>query len=457
MRQIVLSILSLLIGMMFLMLGSGALATVIGLRMAEASWSSWVIGLVGASYYLGVVTGTGFAHRLIATVGHIRAFAAFGSIFSAAALFHGLYGDALFWAALRFFSGVCVTGLYMCVESWLNEKSDNTVRGQVFALYQAVVYLAMGLGQFVINVPDEAGFVLYIVASALLSLSIVPIALTQVSAPTPPPNIRYRLRDLFNISPLGMMTSLVAGALMGAVFSLGPVFAQQIGLSTFQVSVFMGAIIIGGFLLQYPIGRLSDIFDRRRIIAVFSGLAVVVSAIIIPGQGYAPWVLFALVGVFGGITFVLYPLAVSYTNDYLDPADMVPASAGLLIAFGIGATVGPLIGAGTMDVVGPEGLFLFSAAAAAFMTAFAIYRMTQRAAIPAEDQADFQATTSTSYMAVELDPRAEFDLTGDVPESKDSDDVEEEVYDDTALSTVTGGPQPLDDAHEGANSPIGNK
>ncbi len=455
MRQTLLSVLSLLVSMAFLMMGSGALATVIGLRMAEANWSSLAIGVVSAAFYLGLLTGTGFAQRLIAGAGHIRAFAAFASMFSATALFHGLHTDAYFWFALRFVSGVCLTGLFMCVESWLNERSENAIRGQVFALYQAVVSLALGMGQFLINVPDETGFVIYVIASAVLSLAVIPIALTRVQAPPPPPNVRYRLRDIYGISPLGMIISFAAGALLGAIFGLGPVFSQKIGLTTGETSILMGAVSIGGLALQYPIGKLSDLFDRRRIILVCAVITAFVCLALIPGEDFPRLALYVLTGIFGGLIFIFYPLAVSYTNDYLEASDMVPASAGLLMAYGLGATLGPLTASGMMEATGPSGLFLFCAVVSGGMAGFALYRMTQRSALPAGEQADFQSVTTTTYMAAELDPRSEWDLTGEVDEDGavipriDEDDQ----VDDTALLSVTGGITAEDlDPAEGSSS-----
>lgn len=404
---------SLLTGVAFLMVGAGGLSTILAFRMGEAGLTSTVVGVVTSMYFVGLVLGTSFCHRLITTVGHIRTFAALGSLMSAATLAHALTLDPWLWGGLRFIVGFTTVGMYMCTESWLNEKSSNEIRGQVFSLYQVVLYLAQGVGQFMINIPDQHGMVLYIMTSILMSLAIVPVAMTRVSAPELPKPVRFRLGRLWNISPTGMTGSLAAGTAMGAFYGLGALFAQQAGLETNQTAQFMGAVILGGLVLQWPIGKLSDMMDRRLVIIGVSIATAVVCIAIMDKDVHNGSGLMILGALFGGLSFTLYPLAVAYMNDYVEPDDLVPASGGLMIAYGIGAALGPVAGALLMDAMGARGLFVFICGVVVLLTGFIAWRITQRPSLPVDEQGDYQAMQRTSPVVYEMYPESGDDSDND--------------------------------------------
>ncbi len=421
MRQTMIYFSALLTAMAFLLMGTGALGTLLGLRMALAGYPSWIAGLVMSAYFLGLILGTFTGHRMIAGVGHIRTFAALASALSAATLAHPFLIAAVPWAALRFLEGFCLAGLFMCTESWLNERASNEMRGTIFALYQITVYLAQGVGQLLLNISDEGGFGLFVITSILVSVAVVPVALTRVSAPTPPVVARFGFRRLYGISPLGMAGSFASGLLLGAFYGLGPYFAQQVGMDVAGTTQFMGLVIVGGLALQWPLGRFSDRFDRRTVICALSILIAVISGAIALLTGSELLRLLLLAPVFGGVVFTLYPLSVSHANDFIDPGDLVPMSAGLLIAYGIGAMFGPVGAAGIMEQTGPGGLFWFCALVGLLIAGFSAWRMRMRPAIPTEDQGNFQAMPRTTPMVAELDPRgepdqAEFDFQAAVPE-----------------------------------------
>lgn len=405
MRQALGSVSALLLGVGFLMLGSGALSTVLSLRMGHADYASWVVGLVMSSYFVGIIAGTLAGHHLISGVGHIRAFTAFATMMSAATLAHAFLLDPWVWGFLRLIVGFSAVGVFMCTESWLNERADNRIRGQVFALYQIVLYLSQGLGQFLINLPDATGFGLFALTSILMSVGIVPVAITRVPAPPLPEPRRFRFRELWAVSPTGMTASLATGVLIGAFYGVGPLYAQATGLDTRATSEFMGAVIIGGLALQYPLGRLSDIVDRRKVIAGVCLLLAVVCAVLFGWSAATGVWLFVLGAGFGGLAFALYPLGVAYTNDRLDPSELVPAAGGLLMAYGIGAIFGPMCGALAMDWLGAGGLFAFCGTVAGLTLGIVGWRMTTREAMPVEEQGDFAAVPRTSPLATELDPR----------------------------------------------------
>lgn len=400
---------SLLTAIAFLMIGAGGLSTIIAFRMGVADYPSVVVGGVTSMFYVGVVLGTGYCHKLISEIGHIRAFAGLGSLMSAATLAHALTPDPWVWGTLRFVVGFATVGMFMCTESWLNEKSSNEIRGQVFSLYQVVLYLGQGAGQFLINIPDQFGSVLFILTSILMSLAILPVAMTRVSAPELPKPVRFRLGRLWGISPTGMTTSFASGAIMGAFYGLGALFAQRAGLNTAATSQFMGVVIIGGLILQWPIGKLSDSFDRRRVMVGVSIATALVCYALMGKDVSNGYGLLALGALFGGLSFTLYPLAVAYANDYVEPDDRVPAAGGLMMAYGIGAAMGPSLGSLAMDAFGAGGLFAFIGFLAVMLTGFVMWRMTQRQSLPNFEQGDYQAMQRTSQIVYEMYPESSID------------------------------------------------
>ena len=269
------------------------------------------------------------------------------------------------------------------------------------------IYLAQGGGQFLLNLEGDSQFTLFIIASILFSLALVPVAITRVQAPAPIKPSRLRLKELYGVSPLGISGAFACGIMLGGFYGLAPLFAHQTGLGFDGAARFMAAAIVGGLALQWPMGRLSDRFDRR---TVFGGLALVVAVISVaflalPDGGEAP--LLVLVAVFGGAIFTLYPLCVAHTNDHIASADLVRASGGLLVTYGIGAAIGPLAAAGLISLIGPFGLFAFTGAVALAIAAYTFWRMSQRPAPPAEQQGPFHPVPRTTPASSELDPRAE--------------------------------------------------
>lgn len=416
MRAIVPAVGALLAAVALLMVGNGTLRSLISLRMAESDTNPIIIGVVAAAFFAGLTAGSLLAYKLILRVGHIRAFAAFSAVLSALCLVHGLAYDSLLWMVLRFCAGYSVAGLFMCIESWFNSQADNANRGSILGLYTMVLYSAEGGGQLLLNLQDD-GPMLFMLLSMLITLGLVPVALTRTSPPTLPDVKSFSFRRLYEISPLGFLGAFFAGLVSGAFHGLAPVFGGQTGLSVAEISTMLFAAIVGGVLLQWPLGRLSDRFDRRRVIVALSaGLIVASLAMAITTIGQ-PIFLMIVALAYGGIAFSLYPLCVAHTNDHMDSRDLVSASGGLILAFSVGATIGPFLASILMTLFGPVGLFLFSAATGVAATAFGVFRMFARPPVPADAQAPFQAVPQTTPVAGPLDPRGEedqlaLDLTG---------------------------------------------
>ena len=408
MQQSILGVSPLLMGMALLMVGNGSLPTILAVRLAGAGEPTWLIGFVMAQYYVGIVLGTLYGHKLIFTVGHIRAFATFGSTMSAVTLLHAFIVDPWAWAIFRFLVGACAVGMFMCVESWLSERSDNTNRGQVFSLYVIVIYLFQGIGQFLIQLPDATGFTIYMVVSVLMSLAIIPVAVTRVPAPVLPESSHFDFARLWRISPTGMIVSLISGVILGAFYGIGPVFAQLSGLDRADIAFFMSAVILGGLVLQWPLGKFSDGRDRRDCIFAVNILLVGVSLMLAISVVGGMWFI-VLATIFGALSCSLYPLSVAYTNDYLGPEDLVPAAGGLVMAHGIGAIAGPQLASLTIELIGPPGLFVFCAFVAAGTAGLIYWRIRWRDGPSLEDQVEFQVMPRTSPVASVFDPRGEYD------------------------------------------------
>jgi MFS family permease len=407
MLKILKAVAALLLGIGTMNLGNSLLGISLPLRMNAANYSTLTTGVIMAAYFGGLLVGSIYGKRLIGAVGHIRAFAGLAAVMAAVTLAHPLLFGAISWAILRFFSGFCIAGLFAALESWLNERCDNQTRGQVLGIYMIVNYVAIVLGQLMVNLWDLKGMEGFMVASLLVSLSLVPVVMSRIEAPDLSDLKPLSLRQLYAASPLAPVGSCVAGTAMGAYFGVGPVMASQLGFNVFQVSVFMGSVIIGGLISQWPMGRISDRFDRRTVLLVVLTLAFLVSIAGIAARTFAnPFPPLMMVGVLLGATMTtIYPICVAQAFDYLNRDKYVAASSGLLLSYAIGSTAGPVLGALVMGVMGPHGFFAYIAACMAIFAAFVLYRMMVRTALPADKQEHVVSLPRMSPVASELDPR----------------------------------------------------
>ncbi len=403
------TVFSLLLGAGLMALGIGLLGLLLPIRMALEDVGPQVAGYVMSAYYAGFVGGSFMAQRIIGRVGHIRAFAAFAATLTAAIMVHALVFDVPLWGLMRAAVGFCMAGLYAVIESWLNVRSPNELRGRVLSMYTLTIYISSGIGQLAINLDDTAGLELFCLGALLTSLSLVPVVMTRVAGPELGNIKTMSLAGLYHASPLGTAVTAGAGLLSGSLYALGAVYGTQIGLSVFENSIFMGAPIIGGFLLQWPIGRLSDKFDRRTVL--FGVLLATVAAAVLMGAfsfAQGSFVLLATANLLlGGFLATIYPTAVAHAFDYIDRSRMVAANSGMLLVWAVGATAGPLVASSVMGPVGPSGLFVFIAVVATFLAIYTRWRMSRRAAKPAEEQSKFVPVPSTSAIAGALDPRSE--------------------------------------------------
>lgn len=382
-------IVPLLLAVFLMMGGTGALTTIVSVRLDAAGAPPILLGALTAAYYLGVTVGSTQAFRLVGQVGHIRAFSASATVLVAATLGHTLGSDPAAWIALRLVEGCCMAGLFVCIESWLNQSATSATRGQILALYMIALYGAQGGGQYLMVIDDPHGFKQFVVVSILVSLALVPVALSRTAPPLLQKLDSIRIGHLYRASPLGFAGTVISGLVVGAFYGLGPVHVRHLGYDLGQSATFVSAAIIGGMLLQWPVGKLSDLIDRRLVlVGLFAALAVVsIGMTVLPQGKFGP--LLAGISLFGGIIFAIYPICVSHTNDFLTPAEMVPASGGMVLGFSIGAIAGPFLASLVMAVFEQDGLFLFSALVAIVALAFALWRMTVRPPVPFDQRLPF--------------------------------------------------------------------
>ncbi len=426
------SLFPLFLSMGILLLGGGLLGTLLAVRMGVEGLRPEVIGLVMACYSVGFVIATLTSTRIIQKVGHIRCFAAFAAIAACAALVHGLHVDPWLWAAMRITFGFAVAGLYMVTESWLNDQTPREYRGQVLGVYVIVTSVALGSGQFLLNVWDVSGYQLFSLAAILMAAALVPVALARVSSPEIRVTRGVGLRGLYRISPMAMGTAFGAGLSNGGFFALGPVFAVAMGFSTNDVASFMGSAILGGLLLQYLIGRLSDRFDRRKMIMVVTTLVALVSLVIASVQQPSLPLIIGLAVFWGGLNFTVYALGLALAHDFMEPDQRVPASATLLLVHGVGMILGPLLLSMMMSAMGSQALFLGFAIIGVSIAVYGWHRDRVGDNISVADQEAYRAVpqvvTSTPLTPVlEADPedvQMEFDFDTDVA-SADADPAED--------------------------------
>jgi MFS family permease len=395
---------SLFVAVFMLMAGAGFIGSLTSLRLELAGVPALQIGAVATAYFLGLIVGSLRAPEVVRRVGHIRAFAAFVGLLSASTLAYGLHQDPWFWFALRTVDGFCVAGVYVCIESWLSDRTGPESRGAALASYMIALYSGQALAQSFLTLAG-APIIPFVAASILVSLSVLPVALTRSTSPVLGRHPTFPLRRLYAVSPLAFVGVGVTGIVLGAFYGLGAVYAQRLGLSLNGTASFMGAVIAGGVALQWPLGWLSDRMDRRKVIVgTLAGVFAVAVALALNTQ--AGLLLLALGAVFGGLSFALYPLCVGHANDHLTSEERVPASGQLVLVYSAGAVLGPLAGGAALSSLGNLGFFGFIAACVGGAFAFALWRLAARVPVPAELQRPYQVLPRTTPVSAGIDQQS---------------------------------------------------
>jgi MFS family permease len=396
----------LLIAAGILLGGNGLQGTLIALRGAQEGFTPPLIGLMGTAYFGGFLLGCLAIGRIMKAVGHVRSFSALAAIASAGTLMLVLVIDPLMWSAIRFATGFCFAGLFTIMESWLNSGAPNEHRARVLALYRIVDIASVTGAQFLIPIFGAGGFTIFAVMSIMITLSLVPVSLGDRSNPTAPEDVKLDLGRVFRISPLGCIGCIAVGVTNSAFRTLSPVYAEEIGMSVADVVTFVSVGIIGGAVIQYPLGYLSDRWDRRMVLLVTTAGALVTAIALAVLSGAGTAANFMLVFVFGSFAMPLYSLSAAHANDRAGPGEFVLVNAALMLFYSFGAIGGPFSASFAMERFGPGALFGFIAAVYAIFLVLILYRMGARSGVPAERRGRFTALLRTSTIFARLTRQA---------------------------------------------------
>ena len=406
MTAIITPILALLLSVSLVLMGNGLQMTLLPVRASIESFSALDIGIMGSAYFLGFAVGCVYGPYVVRRVGHIRTFTAMATIASCAVLVHAFALSPVIWWLLRVVTGICFAVLYMVIESWLNEKSSNENRGTVFSIYTIINLTVVTLGQMMLMLDEPSNFMLFSLASILVSLAAVPVALSRSAEPAPIESVKINFRKLFKISPVGVIGCLVVGLANGSFWALAPVFAGGDTADASTVAIFMSVAVIAGAVGQWPLGRMSDRMDRRRVILLTCVGALCMGVLLALLPESMDNILLPAAFVFGLFAFPLYALCVAHTNDFADASEYVEVACGLLLVYALGAITGPIISSIFMQLIGPGGLFAFTALAHLGMIGFVIYRLRRREVTPLEEHISFADALRVSSTVSSVDAMA---------------------------------------------------
>ncbi len=397
------SITTLLIGTAVLFTGYGLLVTLLPIRAKMEAFSTTMVGVMGGVYYAGFALGCFVGPAVVRRVGHIRAFAGFAAMAAVLVLLHPMAIHPVLWVVLRALTGLCLAVLFLVIESWLNEQSSNEIRGRVLSIYIIVTNVVTMAGQLMVNLSDPAGSVLFTLAAILVCLSLVPLSLTPTAAPKPIAEAKLRVARLFHHSPSGFIGCLAFGLADGAFWSLGPVFAQDLGFAVAEITIVMSLFVVGGTISQWPLGRYSDKVDRRWVLAFVCAGSVCTASALAWLDLDQRWLAYTLALAHGAFMIPIYPLLLAHTNDYAPSELLVETSGGLLLVYGIGAAIGPVAAAALMESYGPGALFAFIGAELGLLLLYILYRLSRRPVAAPEERVEFYPVPKTSPSVYSLE------------------------------------------------------
>jgi len=367
----------LFVGMAFLMISHGLLATLLTLRATALGFGDFSIGLMQSAYPVGSLLGCLIVPRLIMRVGHVRIFAALASLASTAALIHLVTIDLWSWGAMRLLSGICFSGLYIVAESWLNGRVNNENRGGLLSIYFVIQTGGLTIGQLLLNFSSPEDVLLFIVVSVLISLSLIPMLVSTSSVPPYQVPERISLWKLFHLSPMGLTGSFLNGISQTVLYVVLALYGSAIGLPAGSIGWLIGFMSLGGMLFQFPLGKLSDHIDRRLLIVGAPGLAIPLCLFLaqLDDPASNTFLLFATMMLIGGLTLPIYSICMAHMNDHLNPAQMVAASGMLVLTVAAGMIFGPTLGAIAIEYYGPEGMFYLLSILATLTAMTGLFRL----------------------------------------------------------------------------------
>jgi MFS family permease len=407
---------ALFLGMGFLMMAYGFQGSLLGVRAVQEEFSLTATGFMMSGYFVGYFIGAATIPNIISRVGHIRVFAAFASLASLVILVHSIIINPFVWFLLRVLTGVSMVCIYTVAESWLNDRSSNKNRGSVLSVYMVILYGAMGFGMFLLNFSTPLNFQPFILISVITSAALIPILLTKKKPPTFKKIKAMTLKNLYEASPFGMISSLFYGTIQSALFTLLAVYATSMNFTILEISIVTFLLAVSGAIAQFPIGKLSDIYDRRKVIVISTFAAALFSilAILVSRQMYLPgglatsktwfYIFFIL---FSFCSLPMFSLILAHTNDYIPKEKFVAAGAGLQFAFGLGAMSGPFLCSILMDIVGSNGFFVFLFLFHSVIGVYGMHRMRVRQTVDNPDSQFVAMPQTITPAGIELNPTTE--------------------------------------------------
>jgi len=433
MGKIIINSWALFTGFGIIVISHGYQGNLLGIRSVIEDFNFVATGTMMSAYFVGFFIGASVVPNLVAKVGHIRVFAAFASMASLSSLIHIVFVDPYVWILARFLTGFSMIGIFIIVESWLNDRANNKTRGKVLSLYMLITYVGMALGNFLLNVSNPKNYEPFILISLLFSVALIPILLTRRKPPKFKKTSSIKIKELFKISPFGSISMFCTGFIFAPIFSLLSVYSITMKLTIFETSLLLVGVMLAGAIFQWPIGSLSDKYDRRKIIItssiaafIFSLLAIFVSGIgnSLPNLFIESAVtinyfstamdktkLFIFIILLAGVTLPLFSLNLALVNDYIPKEKFVAAGGGLNIIFGLGAMAGPVLCSTLMHFLGPNGFFVHLLVFLFIIIIFGFYRLSQRKIENNPESTFTPLPTTITPLGIELDPDTGVDLS----------------------------------------------
>ena len=404
-------------GIGILMIAHGLQGNLMGVRSVIEEFNFLATGTMMSGYYVGYFFGSHLAPKLVSRVGHIRVFAAFASMASLSILIISAYVNPIVWTFARFITGMSIVSCFIVAESWLNDRANNRTRGKLLSLYMFITYIGLAIGMLLLNFDSPENYKPFILVSILLSIALVPILLTKRKAPKFKKISTMKLKDLYKTSPLGVVSSFCTGIIHSVIFTLTAVYAATMNFSIFEISLLLFLITIAGALTQWPIGYLSDLYDRRNIIIITTITSAIFCALIFIASvdalqlmylatewGTSKLMFFIFITIYAGASLSLYPLNLAHTNDFVPKEKFVAAGGGLQLIFGLGAIGGPIACSIFMNKFGPNSFFIFLLIFHVMIGLFGIYRITRRVTKDNPDSTFTPLPKNITPLGMELDP-----------------------------------------------------
>ena len=415
---------ALFVGYGILMIAHGLQGNLLGVRSVIEEFNFIATGTMMSGYFAGYFVGAIMVPNLISKVGHIRVFAAFASMASLAILVHAVFVDPIVWICGRFLTGFSIIGIFIVVESWLNDRANNRTRGQVLSAYMFIGLMGLAIGALLLNFSSPKKYEPFILISLLLSIALIPILLTKRK----PPKFRnitgIKVKELYKISPLGTVSMFCTGFIHSTIFTMGAVYAAIMNFTIFEISFFIFLITVSGAIFQWPIGYFSDRTDRRIIIigctfagAIFCSLLIITSGTSLENMYLATSVgidkimFFVYAAIYAGMAIPLFTLNLAYVNDYIPKEKFVAAGGGLQIIFGLGAMGGPVIASSLMYKYGANGFFIHLFIFHIIIGLFGMYRITKRSYEDNPESTFTPLPRNITSLGIELDPTTGTDLS----------------------------------------------